>query len=286
MQMKAATTCAALVALLACTAQAASPQRGSLVSSLATAAAAHASAAVSGTARGLQLAKPLSEALLVTAAAGDWAQTARLADQMAEQLGTGECSTTQWLRGRLVLANTMLDERGLQTLEGIGAHQDLLRASLQLPMDACAGWASAYWVAARPSEAAQCRTRLFNAAAHSRAAYTHEPSQLLSTLLWTHACNAYAFARADDDEGYALTVDAFASDVGAADVAAALVRMPADDYPLWLASFLQAAASLMGDRSLIAALNAAPTLAQPRLPSDGPDHMLALSMGLYYWPTQ
>ena len=123
------------------------------------------------------------------------------------------------------------------------AHQDLLRP-LQLPMDAC-GWASAYWVAAQP------RKQLVGARACSRPRPTgrqpKEPSKLLSTLLWTHGCNAYAFARANDEEGYASTVSAFSYDIGAADIAAAS-GMPADDYPpgdeLW-----QAAAILMGDES-------------------------------------
>ena len=280
--MKAATPSATL-ALLACTTQAVSQQRASLASSLATAAASHASAATSGAARELQLAKPLSEALLVAAAVGDGVQTADFADQMTKALGAGACSTSQWLRGRLVLANAMLVERGLQPLEGMDAHQDLLRASLQLPMDACAGWASAYWVAAQPSEAARWRTRLLKAAAHSEAAYRKEPSKLLSTLLWTHGCNAYAFARANDEEGYASTVSAFSYDIGAADIAAALGRMPADDYPLWLTSFVQAAAILMGDESLITALDQAPELEQP---SVGTDHMLALSMDLYHRPAR
>ena len=77
------------LALLACTTQAVSQQRASLASSLATAAASHASAATSGAARELQLAKPLSEALLVAAAVGDGLQTADFADQMTKALGAG-----------------------------------------------------------------------------------------------------------------------------------------------------------------------------------------------------
>ena len=139
------------LAILACTAPAS--ERALLAASLSSAAAVHASAAaVSNAGGGLALAKPLTEALMVAAAAGDYAQATCLADHISETIGTSMCSKSHWFRARILLANAVLVENGLSPFRGLDEHQEILRASLQLPMDAYAGWACAYWVAAKPSE--------------------------------------------------------------------------------------------------------------------------------------
>ena len=82
--------------------------------------------------------------------------------------------------------------------------------------------------------------RLQQCASDARAAAHADPSAG-STLLWTHAMNAYAAAAAGDAGDVEATCRAMVRDTRAASLGGALRSCPAGDYPRWLASFFHAA---------------------------------------------
>ena len=253
----------------------------SLSSALAEAAARHALLAETGR-RGVALAKTLSEALMAAAAMNERHLSHSIIVKMASALDDDSSSAAAWLSGRVLLAARLLADQGSPTPASlIEPHRAAVHSSLSVPLssgDPCAGWACAYWVATEPAERARWRPRLEAAAQLARDEYDREP-KLLSSLLWTHGMNAFALASAGDRKGFKASSNAFAHDVGAESVADALMLMPDDDYPLWLASFLLAGASTTGDLRLVRELTSDAAVVQPGpRPSKSTDAMLALAM--------
>ena len=253
----------------------------SLSSALAEAAARHALLAETGR-RGVALAKPLSEALMAAAAINERHLSHSIIVKMASALDGDSSNAAAWLSGRVLLAASLLADQGSPTPASlVEPHRAAVYSSLSMPLssdDPCAGWACAYWVATEPAEHARWRPRLEAAAQLARDEYDREP-KLLSSLLWTHGMNAFALASAGDRQGFKASSNAFAHDVDAESVAGALMLMPDDDYPLWLASFLLAGASKMGDMRLVRELTSDAAVVQPGpRPSKSTDAMLALAM--------
>lgn len=228
---------------------------------------------------GVAAAKPLSEAMLLGVGAGEGAIVKSAIGTMCTELEGDASPTANWLRGRMLLASSLMAEQGVALPDITHVLAPLLAAgSPPEEGEPFTGWALAYVAAALPDRHAILRPALDLAAESAHRAYQRHGASLLSTLLWTHAMNAYAAGRAGCLPSYERSVGALAS-LADGDVSAALALCPHDDYPLWLRSFLWASAVLCEDEL-------ADELAQLdwRAPEGGPelDATLALSMRLLF----
>lgn len=209
------------------------------------------------------VAKTLSEGLLAAACVSDGVKSgvvertcASAARGLLDLLDGDSSSAANWLRGRALLASAFCVESGhpglLDGADDVGVVGD----GPYPAGDPCAGWAAAYVVAA--CRAAPPGYAAFLEAAAQDAKQRADDPALASTRLWTLAMNAFAFFRANDTARAAESVAAF-------DAAGGAAKCPGDDYPLWLASYVDAARGTGG-----AGAESDPT--------DSPDAMLACSM--------
>lgn len=182
--------------------------------------------------------KALSCPLLAAAGCGDDGLFGRVLVGM--QFSANDTSSMAlWMRGRVVLGLAMLG-RDISRSDHYIALTQALDTRHGDEWDALAGWALAYWVAAEPAVYTRWAPRLQQCAADAHVAARADPSAA-STLLWTHAMNAYAAAAAGSAADVEVTCRAMLRETHTGSLGDALRTCPASDYPRWLASFFDAA---------------------------------------------
>lgn len=132
------------------------PPRSPISLAVSEAAIEHAVTSAGRQLHGVQLAKPLSEALLAAAAANDEPLSSSILEQMAPALDGDDSSLAMWIRGRVLLSDSLLTGSALGAV-AMAPYTEAVYASLKEPLDPldpCAGWACAYWVASHPIGAA------------------------------------------------------------------------------------------------------------------------------------